>query len=163
MNSNIAYILVTAAPSIDPCLYSIIRGSTSLRLCLLLWSAPKNKYAFATSSYLSFSSSCIYFCIDILSIITLNMSFSINVLFPIILAPLTWASPAQNLVHPNSRVSPINSPLVTSCDLPSDPVLVWSSCYNAWEKMFDDIPEGTEQRLHFLGRHVRPTGPAGTM
>ncbi|CAL8576828.1 hypothetical protein XPA_002693 [Xanthoria parietina] len=53
--------------------------------------------------------------------------------------------------------------LVLGCDPIARPAVNWRSCYNAWEKMHDDLPTATQQNLHFLARYVRPYGPAGTI
>lgn len=85
-------------------------------------------------------------------------------IFPFLYASLAWTStlPARAVVQPDLNIAAQNA-LTVSCEPFDRPALDWRSCYNAWEKMQDSLSGGTEQKLHFLGRHVRPYGPPGTM
>lgn len=69
----------------------------------------------------------------------------------------TLSIPRRDLVLPGLDGS---NELVVRCGTKSSPAVTFHSCYGAWRKMLDDLPEGN---LHLLGRHVRPLGPPGTM
>lgn len=85
-------------------------------------------------------------------------------IYPFLLASLASSSSLlpRALVNPTLNIANQNA-LALSCYPITQPVVRWHSCYNAWEKMHDDLPTGVQKYLHFLSRHVRPYGPAGTM
>ena len=66
------------------------------------------------------------------------------------------------LIVPEIKI-PNQHTLTLGCDPISQTPVHWPSCYDAWEKMHHELPASTEHNLHFLGRHIRPFGPAGTM
>ncbi|KAL8649861.1 MAG: hypothetical protein Q9226_005405 [Calogaya cf. arnoldii] len=85
-------------------------------------------------------------------------------IFTLVFATLAWSSspPPPALGAPGLNIANQNA-LSLSCDPIPRPAANWYSCYNAWEKMQDDFPQGSTRNLHFLGRHVRSLGPPGTI
>lgn len=79
------------------------------------------------------------------------MAYFMNLIWPLLLPSLAWTSsvPHRDLILPGLNNS--NS-LDVSCKPTSSPPVNYASCYNAWHKMLDDIPEGN---LHFVYRHIR--------